>query len=227
MKNILFSFFILLSILAHSQRDAIVYYRYKQPYIEFDKERVLVIDGSKSKYTYHQEYEKVNNGNSGYERFYKHFDIYFDERSKSMTCQNILEDGTKLIAKWTQELVWEITSETDFISGHKVQKAICKDHLENHYENDDWNDGVAHVWFTTDIPIQSGPMGFVGLPGLVLKVEFTESNYTYEFDKIVYEESEISIPTDGIEVSKQESIVPTLIKSKWLKEQKKLQQSND
>ncbi len=58
-----------------------------------------------------------------------------------------------------KELNWEITSETRKIGNYDCTKAIFKNLRE------------YAVWFTTEIPVMSGPEIFSGLPGLVLQVE--------------------------------------------------------
>lgn len=40
------------------------------------------------------------------------------------------------------------------------------------------------AWFTDDIPIQNGPWKFCGLPGLIVKVNDTQNNYTYELEGV-------------------------------------------
>lgn len=57
------------------------------------------------------------------------------------------------------ELNWEITNETRKIGPYQTTKAISKNMIN------------CEVWFTTEIPVMSGPEVFAGLPGLVVQVE--------------------------------------------------------
>lgn len=58
------------------------------------------------------------------------------------------------------ELPWQIVNETDTILGYLCQKATLN------FRGRDYT-----AWFTVDIPINDGPWKFMGLPGLILKVE--------------------------------------------------------
>ena len=223
------TFFItLICFFCHGQPKATVYYKYKHKHIGYSLERKLQVDGNISQYMCHQEFVKEQIGNYGYQQNHNFYDIYFDTRTDSLFIQNTLKDNTTLLTKLKYPLEWEITEETASIDGYNVQKAICKkeDHLENSHVNDNWNHGKAIAWFTTEIPIPHGPMGFHGLPGLIILLEYSRSHNTFEFDKIEYSGEDIKIPSEGIKVTRHEAIAPNLIKKKWLKEQKRLQGSN-
>ena len=64
---------------------------------------------------------------------------------------------------------WKILPETAKIGDYKTQKA------ETNFAGRTW-----FAWFTTDIPFQDGPYKFSGLPGLIVKVE--DSNGDFSFD---------------------------------------------
>jgi GLPGLI family protein len=86
---------------------------------------------------------------------------------------NFLSKGTfvgsvYIIKGTTSELKWDIGTETAVIGGFKCTKAMLV------------NSPDISVWFAPEIPVNSGPDFFYGLPGLVLKVE------TY-FDETVAE----------------------------------------
>ncbi|KUJ57736.1 GLPGLI family protein [Chryseobacterium aquaticum] len=69
-------------------------------------------------------------------------------------------------------LDWKILSETTKIGEYKVQKA------ETDFGGRKWT-----VWFTTDLPYQDGPYKFTGLPGLVVKAEDSEGDYSFDLMK--------------------------------------------
>jgi len=69
-------------------------------------------------------------------------------------------------------LDWKILSETTKIEGYKVQKA------ETDFGGRKWT-----AWFTTDLPYQDGPYKFTGLPGLVVKAEDSEGDYSFDLMK--------------------------------------------
>jgi len=69
-------------------------------------------------------------------------------------------------------LDWKILSETTKIGEYKVQKA------ETEFGGRKWT-----AWFTTDLPYQDGPYKFNGLPGLVVKAEDAEGDYSFDLMK--------------------------------------------
>lgn len=66
-------------------------------------------------------------------------------------------------------LNWKISSETTKIGEYKVQKA------ETEFAGRKWT-----AWFTTDLPYQDGPYKFNGLPGLIVKVEDSQGDYSFD-----------------------------------------------
>ncbi|MBK1894617.1 GLPGLI family protein [Chryseobacterium paridis] len=69
-------------------------------------------------------------------------------------------------------LNWKILSETTKIGEYKVQKA------ETDFGGRKWT-----AWFTTDLPYQDGPYKFSGLPGLIIKVEDSQGDYSFDLMK--------------------------------------------
>lgn len=67
---------------------------------------------------------------------------------------------------------WKISSETTKIGEYKVQKA------ETEFGGRKWT-----AWFTTDLPYQDGPYKFSGLPGLVVKAEDADGDYSFDLMK--------------------------------------------
>ena len=68
-------------------------------------------------------------------------------------------------------LNWKITSEQKMIGKYKSQKA------ETTYGGRNW---IA--WFTTELPFSDGPYVFSGLPGLIVSIQ--DSNNEYSFNLI-------------------------------------------
>ena len=64
---------------------------------------------------------------------------------------------------------WTLESEKRTICGYQCQRATC------HWRGRDY---VA--WFTSAIPLKSGPWKFGGLPGLIMKIYDTKHLYTWE-----------------------------------------------
>ena len=64
---------------------------------------------------------------------------------------------------------WKILPETATIGEYKTQKAETK------FAGRTWS-----AWFTTEIPFQDGPYKFSGLPGLIVKVEDSKGDYSFD-----------------------------------------------
>lgn len=75
-------------------------------------------------------------------------------RKEHLFDQEILIKGNK------SSVQWEITNEFKEILGYECTKAVSKD-----------KDMLFTVWFTKEIPIQTGPSLFNNLPGVVLWAE--------------------------------------------------------
>ncbi|MDC8101447.1 GLPGLI family protein [Chryseobacterium rhizosphaerae] len=63
---------------------------------------------------------------------------------------------------------WKIENETDKITGFPVQKATL-----------DFGGRKWIAWFTNEISFQDGPYKFHGLPGLIVKIEDIDKNYSW------------------------------------------------
>ena len=64
---------------------------------------------------------------------------------------------------------WTVGTEKQTICGYQCQKATCH-----------WRGRDFVAWFTSQIPLKSGPWKFGGLPGLIMKVYDTKHVYTWE-----------------------------------------------
>jgi GLPGLI family protein len=64
---------------------------------------------------------------------------------------------------------WQIESDTREILSYTCQKATV-DFRGRHYE----------AWFTPDLPVNDGPWKFAGLPGLILAVEDSNANFSFQ-----------------------------------------------
>lgn len=66
-------------------------------------------------------------------------------------------------------LSWKILPETVKIGDFKTQKA------ETTFGGRTW-----YAWFTPEIPLQDGPYKFSGLPGLIVKVQDSKGDYSFD-----------------------------------------------
>lgn len=71
-----------------------------------------------------------------------------------------------------RKIDWKILPETVKIGEYEVQKA------ETTFAGRKW-----YAWFTQDIPFQDGPYKFKGLPGLIVKVEDANGDYSFDLQQ--------------------------------------------
>ncbi|WP_166386209.1 GLPGLI family protein [Polaribacter sp. 11A2H] len=113
------------------------------------------------------------------------------------------------------KLKWEIQKETKKIGEFECFKATTEIIV-----NTKGRKHLITAWFTTKIPISFGPLGYDGLPGLILELEVYKKIYYAK--KIMLnpkEEIKIEKPTKGIKVTEkeyQEKASSTLQKNKGI-----------
>lgn len=64
---------------------------------------------------------------------------------------------------------WKILSDKEKIGEYNTQKATV-----------DFGGRQWTAWFSSDIPLRDGPYKFFGLPGLIVKIEDADKNYSWE-----------------------------------------------
>lgn len=92
---------------------------------------------------------------------------------------------------------WKLTNETTTINDFICYKAILTEYNNG---SETYFDTVA--WFTPSIPVGYGPIGYGGLPGLILQLEYNKAVYTA--DKITLNPKKINI--ENIKSGKKISI---------------------
>ncbi|WP_435524511.1 GLPGLI family protein [Chryseobacterium indoltheticum] len=95
-------------------------------------------------------------------KFYPSMKVeYVDKVANGMTPVNIA---------YTEDLKfnWKISDEKQKIGEYNAQKATTE------YGGRKW---IA--WFSSDLPFQDGPYKFSGLPGLIVKIEDADKNYSW------------------------------------------------
>lgn len=118
--------------------------------------------------------------------------IYVDRKEKtSKSIENIL-DRKFLITETLKSYDWVISDETKNINGKSCKLASLK------------NDSKIRAWFTVDIPIQFGPMGYYGLPGLIVQLETPTKEYSLVEIKPLVDKSQLQEPTDGKKISRED-----------------------
>ncbi|NJY63977.1 GLPGLI family protein [Salinimicrobium sp. CDJ15-81-2] len=127
------------------------------------------------------------NTNSGFSSILRNlpkteFDyVIFNEISNSNIVykQKVLKDNFSY--KENPELKWEIHNEKKTIAGYLCKKARTK------YAGREYS-----AWFTSEIPVSSGPYKFGGLPGLILEISDSEEEYHFKLSNLKKIENPIS-----------------------------------
>ena len=99
--------------------------------------------------------------------------VYTNYPQGERTIQNVLITDHYIYTEDAVPQEWSITSDTLTILGYNCHKATCN-YRGRKYE----------AWFTIDIPIDKGPWKFLGLPGLILKVQDSKQHYIFELQSI-------------------------------------------
>jgi GLPGLI family protein len=95
---------------------------------------------------------------------------------------------------------WKITKEQRIIGDYTCYKATTKKMVEN--SKGTFNTEII-AWFTTELPYSFGPIGYGGLPGLILELE--DRVIKYRLKKIDFVKSvKISRPEEGEFVTHKE-----------------------
>ncbi|MBB4806980.1 GLPGLI family protein [Chryseobacterium defluvii] len=96
------------------------------------------------------------------DKFYPDMKVQYVER--------IANGFTPVNIAYTENLKfdWKISNEKEKIGAYTAQKATTE------FGGRQWT-----AWFTTDLPFQDGPYKFSGLPGLIVKIEDADKNYSW------------------------------------------------
>lgn len=102
------------------------------------------------------------------------YQFYVKKNFENNITEKIITNSTiHYLLPIDEELNWKILPERKNIGKFNAQKA------ETTYGGRNW---VA--WFTTEIPFSDGPYIFRNLPGLILSIEDTNTNYAFNFIQI-------------------------------------------
>ena len=118
--------------------------------------------------------------------------IYMDMNTKTSISQENILDRTFLIKETIKTYDWDITTEYKEIIHKKCTKATLKE-----------NPTIV-AWFTSEIPVSFGPMGYYGLPGLILQLETPSKNYIIQEISVSKENISIKAPDKGKEISRED-----------------------
>lgn len=121
--------------------------------------------------------------------------VYCDLENKTVTQQRDFMQRKFLIETPLSADGWKLTGKQKFILNYPCQEAMRADSTD-----------TVSVWFTAALPVSTGPMEFIGLPGLVLEVNVQNGMEVITATAVAKEvdEKEIEKPKDGKKVSQEE-----------------------
>lgn len=88
-----------------------------------------------------------------------------------------------------EKLDWTITSEQKIIGKYQSQKA------ETTYGGRNW---IA--WFTTELPFSDGPYIFSGLPGLIVSIQDSNNDYSFNLIEVKKGENLFDVRTKTVKI---------------------------
>lgn len=163
------------------------------------KKYTLEFDNQKSVFVY--EGGLTPSGNS------KSSEVYYREKDSLYSIRpSEDEDFGKLLIIENRDTKWQLDNETKMIGGYKCYKATSK------LIRDNGKAGIFEfpiiAWYTPSIPVTFGPLGYGGLPGLILELQ--ERNIVYGATKISLnkklngKKTKLKKPKDGTRISNEE-----------------------
>jgi len=120
---------------------------------------------------------------------------YCDLKNNQRITQQDFMQRKFLITTDLKSKDWKITGNQKMILSYPCQEATRQD-----------SDKKITVWFTTAIPVSTGPSSYCGLPGVVLAVDINNGDQTIIATSVSkdVDASKIKKPTEGKKVTQEE-----------------------
>ena len=180
----IFPILVLLTMISHSYaQEGVVEYHsiyYDMPNVEKDKDftRKTALEINDMKYalrynghqSYFEELPRVPHddfmGKVASVVAYSDRPWHQDARQKNSFRNKKIKDSMYIVAHKDRMEDWTLHNETKDIDGYTCYKAT-KHHVQYYTEIE----FTIEAWYTPEIPVPYGPVGFGGLPGLILQLE--------------------------------------------------------
>ena len=124
--------------------------------------------------------------------------VYVDYKAGQQVTQEEFMSRKFLISEPLQASQWHLQNEQRNIAGRKCSKAIIVSETNK-------TDSIV-AWYSPETPIPAGPMGYCGLPGLIVELNMGGILFTLTEIKVIDTPVEIKAPTKGKKVSREEYV---------------------
>lgn len=99
-------------------------------------------------------------------------DYYQLRNSKNSASNKTISSKVYQVDRSYRMTEWELTNETTLISNYTCYKAVLTE-----YNNRSETTFTTIAWYTPEIPVGYGPIGYGGLPGIILQLQYRKSVY--------------------------------------------------
>lgn len=117
--------------------------------------------------------------------------VITESRVKAETFLSVIETYT--YEESLPIITWNMTGKTDSVSGFLCQQAVCE-----------YSGRTYEAWFTLQVPIPLGPYKFGGLPGLIVKIESEDGEYSFVLESLTQKALPILKQSSNIITTKRE-----------------------
>lgn len=129
-------------------------------------------------------------------------DFYMNLKTKEAIRSVELSGEILNIVSNLDSIKWQLTSESKLIGNYKCYKALTTKVVKNNVGT--FNHPVE-AWYAPEIPFGFGPVGFGGLPGLIIEIQYQNVRfYASIIELYTKKDTKIVKPTKGKEVTKDE-----------------------
>lgn len=118
-------------------------------------------------------------------------EVWYTKAGDSIKRIALLNSNPSTVLTLDEKIQWEITKESKHIGKFKVLKAITTRKLGSYLEE-------IEAWFAPKLPYSFGPLGYDGLPGLIL--EMYRGKVIFKLKDIQEKDVNIKFPTSTKEM---------------------------
>lgn len=160
-----------------------------------DFEFQLLIDGNESIFKQSKQLVRDDINPMQYELasgFCSGNEVWHTKKDDSIKRIALLNSNPSTVLTLDEKVQWEITNESKYIGEFKVLKATTTRKLGSYLEE-------IEAWFAPKLPYSFGPLGYNGLPGLIL--EMYRGKVVFKLKEIEEKDVDIKLPKGSKEMT--------------------------